>query len=116
MVKEQLFGNIGTGVIDHDLFTAAFLAMPVVLPCRQNTRQHVTPEEPVVQGKVEVRPLRLDRGNRGADGNGLGELRGNLGWRLTPGFGEGETREGVIAPGRLWGGTQQGDDSLGRLP
>src|SRR5262249_25487140 len=116
MVKEQLLGNIGAGVIDHDLFVAALLPMSVALPCRQNTRQHVTPEEPVVQGKVEVRALGLDRGNRRADGDGLSELRGNLGWRLTPGFGEGETRQSVIAPGRLWGGTQQGDDSLWRLP
>ena len=90
--------------------------MPVVLPCRQKARQHVTPEEPVVQGKVEVRALRLDCGNRGADSNGLGESCGHLGWRLTPGFGKGETRQGVIAPRRLWRGTQQGDDSLWRLP
>src|SRR5215831_18771268 len=115
-MKGQLLGNIRAGVIDHDLFTAAFLAMPVVLPCRQNTRQDFAPEEPVVQGKVEVRPLGLDRGNRGTDGNSLGQLCGNLRWRLPPGFGEGETRQGVIAPGRLWRGTQQGDDGLWRLP
>src|SRR5262245_26308117 len=116
VVKEQLFGNIGAGVIYHDLFATAFLAMSVVFPCRQNTRQNFAPEEPVVQGKVEIWPLGLDRGNRGADGNGLGELCGDLGGRLTPGFGEGETRQRVIAPGRLWGGTQQGDDGLWRLP
>ena len=87
MVKGQLLGNIRAGVIDHDPFPTAFLPMPIVLPCRQNARHDFAPEKPVVQGKVEVRPLGLDRGNRGADGNGLGQLCGNLGWRLTPGFG-----------------------------
>ena len=112
VVKEEFFGDIGTGVIDYDLLTAPFLAVPILRPCRQDGRQRLASQEPIVQGKVEIGALRLDRGNRRPHSDALGQLCGDLRGCLPPGFGERETGEGVVTPGGFWRRAQEGDDGL----
>src|SRR5262249_37078743 len=110
--KEKFFGDIGTGVIDHDLLAASFLPVPVMRPCRQDGRQHFTSQERIVQDKVEIGALRLDSGNRRTHSDGLCQLGGHLRGGLPPGFGERETGESIVAPRWVWRRAQKRDDSL----